>query len=136
MTVRVGEELVVVDLLEEVAADLGQRYLPAQRKNGDARLLGVVETVEEVDRPWADGAHADTERPGQVRLRAGRERAGLLVPDADPLQPVLAPDGVGHRVQRVSHDSPYVPDSEVGKTVDDQLSDGGHGALLLRCCGP
>ena len=58
----VGEQRVVVDLLEEVAAHLLARA-PGRRSRAPGRgdLLGVVQPVEQVDRARADRAHADAE---------------------------------------------------------------------------
>ena len=123
----VGEEPVVVDLLEELAADLLARHLAADGQDRGVRLLGVVQPVEEVDRARPDGAHADAEATGQLCLRARGEGARLLVPHADPLDPVLAPDGVGDRVERVSDHAPDAGDAVLGQGLDQQLGDGGHG---------
>jgi hypothetical protein len=56
-----------------------------------------------VDRARADCARADSQRPGQLRLRAGREGADLFVSHPDPLDTVGAPNRVGERIQRVTH---------------------------------
>ena len=58
----VGEERVVVDLLEEVAADLLAGHLAADREHGRVGLLRVVQAVEQVDRTRA--------RPCPCRPRA------------------------------------------------------------------
>ena len=123
---HVAEQRVVVDLLEEVAAQLGERHLAAQREHRRVRLLGVVEAVEQVDRAGADRAHADAERARELRLRGRGERAGLLVADADPLHPVLAADGVGDRVERVTDDAPDRRHALAGERADDALGDVGH----------
>jgi hypothetical protein len=49
---------------------------------------------------------------------------------SDPLEPILATDRVGDRVERVPDHTPDVADAVVGECIDDQLSDGGHGSLL------
>ncbi len=128
----VGEQHVVVDLLEEVAAQLLARHLSTDRQDRRMRLLGVVEPVEQVDRAGADGAHADAEPPGQLGLRARCERARLLVPDADPLEAVLAPDRVGHRVQGVADDAPHLGDAVLGEGFDEELGHGGHAVSVRR----
>ena len=60
----VGEERVVVDLLEEVAADLLAGHLAADGEHRGVRLLRVVQAVEQVDRARA--------RPCPCRPRAAR----------------------------------------------------------------
>ena len=70
---------------------------------------GVVETVGHVDRTGADGARG--QRPGQRRLRPRRERPDLFVSYPDPLDTVGAPDCVGERVERVTHDAEHLADA-------------------------
>ena len=113
-------------------AELGERHLAADREHRRVRLLRVVEPVEQVDGARTDRAHADAERPGQLGLGAGGERAGLLVPYADPLQAVVAADRVGDRVQGVADDAPDRSDAEVGKRVDDRLGDRARDDGVLR----
>ena len=132
---HVGEHGVVVDLLEEVGAQLGERHLPADGQHGSMRFPGVVEPVEQVQRARSDGAHADSERAGQLGLGAGGERARLLVTHADPLHALLAADRVGHRVQGVADHAPDVPDAQVGERGDDRLGDGRHQRLAALARG-
>ncbi len=66
------------------------------------------------------------EPAGQLGLRAGGERAGLLVAHADPLDPVLAADRVGDRVEGVADHAPDGGDAVFGEGLDQQLCDGGH----------
>ena len=122
----VGEERVVVDLLEEVRADLPARHLATDGEHRGVGLLRVVQTVEQVDGAGADGAHADGEPVGELGLRAGRERPRLLVPHPDPLDALLAADRVGDGVERVAHHSPHLGHAVVGEGVDQQLGNGGH----------
>ena len=122
----VGEERVVVDLLEEVRADLPARHLAADGEHRGVGLLRVVQAVEQVDGAGADGAHADGEPVGELGLRAGRERPRLLVPHPDPLDALLAADRVGDGVERVAHHSPHLGHAVVGEGVDQQLGNGGH----------
>ena len=122
----IGEQDVVVDLLEVLAAEIGQRDLPTDRQHRRVRLLGVVQAVQEVDRPRPDGAHADADRAGQLGLSPGRERGDLLVPHADPADAILPPDGVGDGVERVPDDAPDGRDAVVGEGLDELFGDGGH----------
>ena len=131
----VAEEQVVVDLLEEVAAHLGGGHLAADREHRSVRLRCVVQAVEQVDRAGSDGAHADPEGAGQLRLRGGGERTGLLVTDADPAHAVLAADRVRDRVQGVADDAPDLPHAEVVQAVDQHLRDGGHGRAPQKWSG-
>ena len=94
---------------------------PQIASTGACDFLRVVQPVEQVDRAGPDGAHAHPEAAGELGLRAGGERARLLVAHADPLDAVLAPDGVGDRVERVADDTPHLADAVLGERVDQQL---------------
>src|SRR6266702_7296322 len=68
--------------------------------------MGIEEAVDQVEVPRSTAARARRQLSGQLRLRAGRERAGLLVADVDELQLAAAPaDGVGDGVQAVPDDA-------------------------------
>ena len=84
--------------------------------------------------PGPDRAHADPEVTGELGLRARSEGPHLLVPHADPLDPVLPTDRVGHGVERVPDDPPDLAHAVVGQGVDDQVGDGAlaHGSPQAR----
>ena len=128
---HVAEHRVVVDLLEEVGTQLRERHLTADGQHRRVGLLGVIETVEQVQRARPHRAHAHAQSRAELCLGAGGKRAGLLVAHADPLQAVLLPDGVGDRVQRVADDAPHRPHAEVRDRVDDRLGHRGHQALRM-----
>lgn len=129
---HVAEEQVVVDLLEVVAADLGEGNLAADREDGCTALGCVVQTVEQVHGARSDRAHAHPEGAGELSPGARREGRGLLVPASDPLQAVGGADGLGQRVQRVPDDAEDVPDAQFLECVDDDPGDGAcH--VDLRC---
>lgn len=68
-----------------------------------------------MDRAGTDGSHADAERAGQLSLRACGEGRDLLVPDPDPLDPVLSTDGVRDRVESITHNAPHGADTLFGE---------------------
>ena len=129
---HVTEHGVVVDLLKEVRAQLGQRHLPADGQHRRMGLLGVIEAVEEMQRARAHRAHAHPQWRAELRLSARGKRAGLLVAHPDPLQAFLEADGVGDRVQRVADDAPHRPHAQVGDCLHDRLSHRRHHALLME----
>ena len=53
--------------------------------------LGVVQTVQQVDRPRARGGHAASRLAGELGVRARHERRHLLVPRLDELRIPLRP---------------------------------------------
>ena len=123
----VGEHGVVVDLLEEVAAQLRSRHLPADRQHRRMRLLGVVQPIQEVQRAGTHRAHAHPNGAGELGLGASGESGHLLVTHADPLDVVVEPDSLGDRVQCITDDTPNLAHTEIGERVDNGGRDGGHG---------
>ncbi|MDZ7675337.1 MAG: hypothetical protein U5K30_09740 [Acidimicrobiales bacterium] len=127
---HIGEEEIVVDLLEVVASDLRQGNLATDRQHRSMGLGGVVEAVEEMDRTGTDRAHADPEGPGDLGLRRHREGSDLLVAHADPRDSFLPTDRVGDRVERVTDDTPHGRDTEIRQRSDDGFGDVLHGKAL------
>ncbi len=68
-----------VDLLLVARAERDQLLLADDRDHGLVVELGVVETVEQVDRARAGGRHADADLAGELGVGAGHERRQLLV---------------------------------------------------------
>ncbi len=127
----VPEQHVVVDFLEVVAAHLGGGDLSGDGEYRGAALGRVVEAVEQVHRSRADGAHAHTEGSGQLGLGTGRERGGLLVTAAYPVETVGGADGIGQRVQGVADDAEDVAHAQLLQGIDDHAGDGTcHGKSL------
>ena len=92
-------------LLKIAAADLGRWDLGRDGEHRRAAAMGVVEPVDEVQvaRPAAPGTDGELAR--QMRLSSGRERGDFLVPDVNPLDLSLAPNGVGQPVEAITHDA-------------------------------
>lgn len=129
---HVTEEQVVVDFLEGVAAQLGQGDLAGAGQDGRTALGRVVEAVEEVHGTGADRAHAHPQAVGELGLGARGEGRRLLVTAAHPLHVVGGADGVGERVERVSHDAEHLADAEFAQGVHDDAGDGSwHGFLQV-----
>ena len=91
----VGDHLVVLgDVLEQmlqmhlllVAGTEQTRFLHAgDREHGHVVELGVVETVEQVDRTRTRGRQAHAEATGLLRVARRHERCGFFVMDEDKL---------------------------------------------------
>ena len=130
---NVTEHGVVVDLLEAVTADLGERHLPCDRQDGRVALRCVVEAVEEVERSGSDGPRTHPERSGQLRLGAGRERTDLFVPDPDPINPVGSSDGIGEGVQRVPDHSEHLMHTVIDERVHYDVCDSATHGVDVVC---
>ena len=68
-----------VDFLLVVAAQPGARLLADDRHDRLMIELGVVQTVEQMDRARARGRQAHPDLTGEFGVRAGHERRHLLV---------------------------------------------------------
>ncbi len=123
---RVG--LLEVSTPELLAGDLG-----GDRQHRHATAVTVVQPVDEVQVARAAAACAHPEPPGQVRLGAGGERGGLLVPHRDPLDVVARPDRVRDPVEGVAGQAVDPGDARRDERVDEQLRNGScrHEALDL-----
>ncbi len=67
--------------------------------------MTIEEAVDEVQvaRPAAPGTDGELAR--QMRLSAGRERGDFLVSDVNPLDLSLAPYGVSHPIEAITHNA-------------------------------
>ena len=63
------------------------------------------------------------ESAGDLRLRARGEGGGLLMPDMDPVDGGVAPDGVDDRVEAVADHSVQALDARADKDVDELFGD-------------
>jgi hypothetical protein len=93
--------------LEVAGADLGAGDLGGQRQHRRHAAMRVVQAVDQVQVAGPAAARAGPQPPGQLCLRPSRERAGLLMPHMDPVDAVVAADGVHHRVEAVPT-TPYM----------------------------
>src|ERR1700733_13581066 len=69
--------------------------------------IGFIEAIDKVKAAGATGTGTGHELPGELRFRARREGARLLMAHMDPLDLALT-DGVGDAVKRVA-DDPVAP---------------------------
>jgi hypothetical protein len=87
------EQRLEVDLLLVARAERHPRLLADDRDHRRVVELGVVEPVEEVDRPGARGRHAHADLARQLRVPGRGEGRDLLVARLDELE-------VGHLAER------------------------------------
>src|SRR5438105_1257382 len=86
--------------------------------------LRVVETVEEVNRPWARGRDAHAHLAGELRVAARHEGGHLLVADLDELRvPIRAVEGAQEGVDPVAGIAVHAVDSPLGEALQDVISD-------------
>ena len=99
------EQRLWMRLLKVAGADLRRRDLRRDSENGHARTVAVEEAIDEVQvaRPATAGAHGEFAR--QMRLRARRKSADLLMPDMDPLDLPLPADRVGQAIEAIADNS-------------------------------
>ncbi|BDZ42336.1 hypothetical protein GCM10025865_16350 [Paraoerskovia sediminicola] len=119
-------------LLEELRTDLRARDVARDGEDGHAGAVRVVQAVDQVQVAGAARARAHREVPGDLGLRGGHERGGLLVAHVDPFDAgavlVGAADRVDDRVQAVADDAEDVLDPRRDELGDEQVRDG---AVLL-----
>ena len=119
-----GEQVLGMRRLEVLAADLRARDVGGDGQHRHAAALAVEQAVDQVQVARAAAAGADGELAGQVRLGAGGEGAGLLVPHVDPVDRLGAAQRIGEAVQRIAGDA--VDASHAGglQGLDDEVGAG------------
>ena len=121
--IRGGDVLVEaeeVDLLLHVPADGADEGLADDRDHRLVVDLGVVEAVEEVDRPRPRGRQAHPDPPGELGVAASHERGHLLVSRLHEPDPVaLAPERAEDAVDAVAG----VPIDGVDAPLDEALTE-------------
>ena len=80
---HVLEQRLKIDFLLILAADGGGGRLADDRDDGLMVHLGVVETVEQMDRAGAAGGHADADGAGELGVRGRHEGGQFFVPGLD-----------------------------------------------------
>jgi hypothetical protein len=91
----------------------------------------VEQTVDQVQIARPAAPRADGEFAREMRLRAGRERGDLLVPDVHPRDLALPADGVGQAIQAVPDDAVDPLDTRSGEGFRELVSHG-----LCHWCSP
>ena len=134
---HVLEQHLQVDLLLVVGAE-GDRLLLADDR--DHRLvveLGVVEPVEQMDRPGARGGHADADLAGQLGVRGGHERRQLLVAGLDELDVVaVLVERAEQAVDAVARVAVDALDAPLVEAAEDEGADVlGHGPSWVGVYG-
>ena len=70
--------------LEIINADLGARNVRRYREDRRSAAVAVEQAVDQMQISRSAAPGADSQFAGQLRLRAGCECSGLLVPDMHP----------------------------------------------------
>src|SRR3954452_24635035 len=95
---------------------------------------GVIEAVEQVDRAGPGRGHAHADLPGELRVRARRERGQLLMTSLDEprsIDLVKRPEQAVDAIARVAIDA---LDPPLGEAAEDELCRGrGHAGAPVRC---
>ncbi len=91
--------------LEIVDADLGARNVRGNRQHRHAAAMAIEQAVDEMQIAGTAASGADRELAGQMRLGAGRKRAGLLVAHMHPVDAADPPQRIGEAVQGVADDT-------------------------------
>src|SRR5438094_919574 len=119
------EETDQVDLLLIVAAKRDRLLLADDREHRLVIELGVVETVQEVDRARTGGRHADAQLTGELCVAAGGKGGDLLVAGLYELDPVAVfverPHDAVDAVAGVPVDARHAP---LVEALEDELRDG------------
>ena len=122
---HVLEEPQQVDLLLVVHAHEVVIRLTGDGQHRRPVHLGVVEAVEQVDRPRAAGGDADAQPPGVLGVGARVERGGLLVADLDEPDPVFDhPEAFHEPVDPVAGQAEDRVDSPVRQPIEQHVRRG------------
>src|ERR1700683_1358133 len=116
------KDLYRIRLLKISTSDFSARNLRCDSQNGDAAALAIVKAVDQVhiSRPTASSAYRQF--AGEMRLRAGRERAGLLIAHANPLDVLAGTNRIRHAIERIARDSVNYLNARFHQDVYQQVS--------------
>ena len=84
--------------------------------------MAVEEAVDEVQIAGPATVSANGELTRQMRLGAGREGRDLLVPDVDPLDFALSPQGVGEAIETIADNAVNPLDARGNKGLRELIS--------------
>src|SRR5690606_34959361 len=121
-----------VRLLKIPGPDLIARDMRGDGEHGNARSLGVEESVDEVKVSWATAPRAHRDLSCESRLGARGERRRLLVAHVHPFDAVRHPQGIGEAVERIAGKPVDASHPAREKSVDDVLGERGHGYVPSR----
>ncbi len=119
----VVERLGEIDLLEVAGAALQPCDLAGDRDHRATFALGVVETVDQVQRTRIDRSRADTDAAVQLRLCIRGVGGILLVAEPIPMEAVVVTDALEQCVQGVAGHAEDVACAGVGEDVEQDLGD-------------
>src|SRR6202012_1478565 len=95
---------------------------PCEGDHWRAVERGVVEAVHKVDRAGPGGADANAKSPRMFCPSGGHEGGGLLVPDCDIANPILAlSQGFDNRIDAVAHYSEHVGCAPVDEGLNQDI---------------
>jgi hypothetical protein len=86
---NVHEQFVEIHILLEVRADQIVEGVAGDGQHGLTVILGVVQTIEQVNAARPGGGHADPQRAGRLGVTAGRERCRFLMTNLHELDLVF-----------------------------------------------
>jgi hypothetical protein len=111
------------------------RLLADDREHGLTVELGVVQPVQEMDRPRPRGREADAQLAGELRMPAGHERAHLFVPCLDELHVVAVGEREYDAVDPVAGIAVDAAHGPLAEALEHVLADGhGHRFPYAREC--
>jgi hypothetical protein len=119
-----GEQAFGMGGLEVVDADLLARNMGGDRQHRHAAAMAVVEPVDEVQVAGPAAAGADRELAGEMRLGAGGEGRGLLVPHMDPINALQAAQRIGEGVERIAHHAVDALDARLLQRFGHEIGNG------------
>jgi hypothetical protein len=117
------EERLKIDFLLVLAADGGGRGLANDCDDGLVVHLGVVKTVQKVNRAGATGGHAYTHGAGELCVGASHEGRQLFVPGLDEAGFVaVLPQAGGDAIDAITGESVDALDAPFLHTLHDVLA--------------
>jgi hypothetical protein len=127
----IAKRLYVIRRLHMVDAAQASRNITGDGQYRSVIVPGLVQTGEKMCGSRSPCSRANAEPAGQFRLAGGGERSALFVPNTEPLQTVVATNGVRERVQRISHDAEDLRDAQIRQCRRQQFTHcSAHGGLL------
>jgi hypothetical protein len=116
------EKMFGVSFLKISAADFAAWNLRGNGQDGNAATMAVVEPVDQMQVAGTAASSADGQSPGEMRFRSGGKRSGLLMPDVDPLNRLIFPNGVGDAIDGVAGNTEDLLNSYFRENIYQQVS--------------
>jgi hypothetical protein len=99
------EDVFGMSLLEVSTPDFGTGNLRRDGENGDAAALAIVKAVDQMQVSGSAASGAYSQFAGEMRLRARRERARLLITRPYPLDVLAGANRIRDAIERISWDA-------------------------------